>query len=46
MIFAVIPVKLGIVGLVNRSQLDINNKKVNLINIFELFLRLIIIFSQ
>ena len=26
--FSVIPVKLGIIGLVNRSQLDINNKKV------------------
>ena len=31
MLFPVIPVKLGIVGLVNRSQLDITNNKVKLI---------------
>jgi hypothetical protein len=30
----VIPVKLGIIGVVNRSQHDINNKKVFLINYF------------
>ena len=29
--FLVIPVKLGIIGVMNRSQLDINNKKVSII---------------
>ena len=29
----VIPVKLGIIGVMNRSQLDINNKKVSIVKI-------------
>lgn len=29
----VIPVKLGIIGVMNRSQLDINNKKVSIAKI-------------
>ena len=35
--FVVIPVKLGIIGVVNRSQLDITNNKVseNSINVTE-----------
>lgn len=31
-LFVVIPVKLGIIGVMNRSQLDINNKKVSCIS--------------
>ncbi len=34
----VIPVKLGIVGVINRSQLDIKNKKVCYFNLKNLFL--------
>ena len=29
LLFSVIPVKLGIIGVVNRSQLDITNNKVS-----------------
>ena len=34
--FLVIPVKLGIIGVMNRSQLDINNKKVSIIKTTQL----------
>ena len=36
--FLVIPVKLGIIGVMNRSQLDINNKKVGCVQLSSLML--------